>query len=119
MRLAKRCHLEHCRDAAATGYVGLQHVDGGGGEHATEVEKFVTVLSSGNFHARGSTIANGAQAVKIVRRNRLFKPGDVEFCKRFCLPQSLLAVVCSIGIYVEICAVPNRVTRDANAVNVF
>src|SRR5256885_8224449 len=103
VRIAKRIDLQQARDAAATRAVCLKYIDRARFEHATKVERVVSVLASGDGHARRSVVAQKTQAFEVIGRYRLFEPDHVFFFgeamgERACL----LSSVGTVGVDEEL-----------------
>ena len=76
VRLGETGHLHEGRDAAAGGEVGLREIDPAGADQGRELGERVVVFARRQRH-----LAHRAQmrvAGRVVRRNRLLKPDQVE-----------------------------------------
>ena len=71
---AERVDREQLGDPAAAGDVGLQDVDGAGGEHPLEVGGVVAVLAGRDLHPGRGAVAQQPQALEIVGGDRLLEP---------------------------------------------
>ena len=83
MCLAERRDLQEPGHASTTSDVGLLHIDGASLEHPPKIEDVIAVLAGGNVHSGGSAIANQAETIKIVGRDRLLEPAHFVFGEFF------------------------------------
>ena len=89
--IGKRRGFEESGVATATARISLQHVHGAGLDHAAKIERLVAVLARRDLQTGGRAVAQQAQAIEVVARNRLLEPDDVQGGEFLSEMQGLLA----------------------------
>ena len=82
-------------------------------------QRVIPIFAGGDVHPGRPLIADQAQTLQIVRRDRFFKPGNIVlFSKAVCLVEGLLAAVSAVGVYEEFDIRADRFTRHVNPVQI-